>query len=496
MKKITAILLAVLLVLSLSITAYAEETTNGTITVNGAVNGETYTLYKIFDVTEVNGVAAYSIPSGRNYSNTANFSTLFETNTDANGVTYVTRKTDVEDADIIAWAKANIASFGTAVTTEPAEDAKVEFTGLAQGYYYVASPVSNGAAAMIADTTQTATVVEKNSAPGWDKDDDTKGGKEANGVTYYAGETITYTLTYYSAVNYDNGEQVTKYIIEDTLPAGITYNGDVKVKVNDGDEFEPDSEGSVSNGFKVSIPWTKEDGTSKYTTNPSKIVVTYTATMGNTVIDAPITNAAKIYPDTQADDPDEEPNDETKREDTVYTGQIELTKVDIKDATKLLSGAKFKVKVVTTGKDTEGNTISVNGYLQKTNNGYTVVTEATAASVFVTGVDGEEGKITLKGLKAGTYTFVEIEAPAGYNLPATENTTPVELVVTDATEVEGTENTVTYGMSKGQTIQNSPAAAMPETGGMGTTLFYIVGSLMAIGAAILLITQKRMQSVR
>lgn len=473
MKKLSAILLAILLVLSLSVTAFADEAATGTITVNGAENGETYTLYKIFDITTVNGAPAYSIPSGRNYSTTEKFGDLFETTTasvDGTDVTYVTRKASASDADIIAWAKANTASFGNVAATEVAAEGKVEFIGLGQGYYYVSSPVSNGAAAMIADTTQTATVVEKNSAPGWD-DGDKEGGKKADGETYYAGDTITYTLTYYNAVNYDQGKKVTKYFIEDTLPDGITYTGNLTVKVN-GEVVQTNSEATIENGFKVSIPWVDEDGNSLYTTNPSVITVTYTAVMGNTKIAEGITNVAKIYPNTN-----ENPGHETEEEDTVYTGQIVLTKVDNKDESILLSGAKFKVKTA------DGK------YLKQDGDKFTEVDEA-EATVFVTDAKGE---ITLSGLKAGTYTFVEIEAPAGYNLPADPELATVELKLTKDTS--GNVTSVT-SMSQTQVVKNSKAANMPETGGMGTTLFYIVGGLMAVGAAILLITQKRMRAAR
>lgn len=73
MKKFASILLAFLLALTLSLTAFADNetgtttdtTTGSTITVKGTVKDATYTLYKIFDVTEVNGIAAYSIPSGK-----------------------------------------------------------------------------------------------------------------------------------------------------------------------------------------------------------------------------------------------------------------------------------------------------------------------------------------------------------------------------------------------------------------------------------------------
>ena len=474
MKKLSALLLAILLVLSLSVTAFADEAATGTITVNGAENGETYTLYKIFDITTVNGAPAYSIPSDRNFADTADFSILFETTTatvDGAEVTYVTRKTSASDAGIIAWAKANTASFGTAAATKVAADGKAVFGNLAQGYYYVSSTVSNGAAVMIADTTQTATVVEKNSAPGWD-DGDKEGGKEADGETYYAGDTITYTLTYYNAVNYDQGKKVQKYFIEDTLPEGISYTGSLAVKVNGTAVTPMVEDNTIENGFKVSIPWVDEDGNSLYTTNPSVITVTYTATMGNTKIAEGITNVAKIYPNTNDD-----PGHETEKEDTVYTGQIVLTKVDNKDSTILLSGAKFKVKTA------DGK------YLKQDGDKFTKVDEADA-TVFVTDASG---KITLSGLKEGTYTFVEIEAPAGYNLPADPALASVELKLTKDTSGNVTSAT---SMSQTQQVNNSKAANMPETGGMGTTLFYIVGGLMAAGAAILLITQKRMHAAR
>lgn len=479
MKKLTALLLAVLLVLSLGITAYADETTNGTITVKGAENGETYSLYKIFDVTTVNGADAYSVPSGRDYSDTENFTNLFETTTATVGegeaattVTYVTRKTGASNEAIIAWAKDSIASFDDA-TTKIAADGQVVFSSVAAGYYYVKSPVATDAVAMIADTAQTATVVEKNSAPGWD-DGDNKGGKTADGETYYAGDTITYTLIYCNAVNYDQGEQVTKYIIEDTLPEGITYNSNSLTVMVNNETVTTNNEGTVTNGFKVSIPWTETAGevtTSKYTTNPSTITVTYTATMGNTKIAEGITNSAKIYPNTN-----ENPGDEAKKEDTVYTGQIVLTKVDNSDNTKVLSGAKFKVKV---GEQ----------YLKQDGDKFSAVAKAEATE-FVTGTDG---KITLKGLKAGTYTFVETEAPAGYNLPENPEVASVTLELTTDSE---TGAVTTTSMSKTQQVNNSKAAAMPETGGMGTTMFYIVGSLLFVGAAVLLITQKRMRAAQ
>lgn len=496
MKRIATLALALLLVLSLSVTAFAAGTFTGTITVNGAENDKPYELYKIFDITTVNGNPAYSIPEGKvdAYKNstyqhegetTVNFDGLFETTTATVGgktVTYATRRNGTTDNMIISWAKQNTGIFGAA-TTVTAAGGKAEFTDLGNGYYYIKSPVKTDATAMIADTSKHATVNEKNSTPGWGDGPDA--GKNANGETYYAGETITYTLIYKNAVNYDQGKQVTKYTAEDTLPDGITYKTDsLQVFVNNVAVIGLNNQAAdTSKGFKVDIPWTNEDGTSKYTTNPSVIKVTYAATMGNTKIATGIVNTAKIYPDTNTD-----PGTETEKKDTVYTGKIELTKVEDTsgtDADKPLSGAKFKV-TVKVGETTQ--------YLVQAgtapNYTYTTSANESEATEFVTGADG---KIMLTGLKEGTYTFIETEAPAGYQLPAAS--TPAPTATLKLTKnADGT--VITTEMIITRRVVNSKAAAMPETGGMGTTMFYVMGSLLAISALVFLVTQKRMRSVQ
>ncbi len=475
MKKITALLLAVMLVLSLSITAFAagteEPTTGKTITVNGAENDKNYELYKIFNISEINGSVAYSIPTDRNYTSNADFNALFDTH-EIDGVTYVSRKADKTDEEIVNWAKNNVANFGTVIATKQTTNGQVVFDNLADGYYYVKSPVSNGATIMLADTRTQATINEKNSTPGWG---DNGGKTTENGETFYAGDTIHYKLTYNNAVNYNGNEKVTQYVIEDTLPEGITYARNLVVKVN-GNVVPTTNllpEGSTVNGFKVSIPWVDGEGNSCYTVNPSVITVTYDATMGNTKIAEGITNHATINPNTSTEDPG--------KKVTVYTGQIELIKKDNEQQTVLLPGAVFKVKVGT------------NEYLQEiVVDGKTTYTAGPAenATEFTTDTNG---KITLKGLKAGTYTFEEIKAPAGYQLPADSN---VAVVTLELTKDEDGNVTATTAMSKTQDVLNSKAAAMPMTGGMGTTLFYVVGSLLAVGAVVLLITKKRMQAVQ
>lgn len=111
------------------------------------------------------------------------------------------------------------------------------------------------------------------------------------------------------------------------------------------------------------------------------------------------------------------------------------------------------------------------------------------ATVFTT---PENGTFTITGLDTGTYYLEEIKAPAGYNMLKE----PIKIVITE--EINQSTNvgtaTVTYnGTFTGDVrVENQTGTELPSTGGIGTTIFYIVGSLLAVGAVILLVTKKRM----
>ena len=122
-----------------------------------------------------------------------------------------------------------------------------------------------------------------------------------------------------------------------------------------------------------------------------------------------------------------------------------------------------------------------------------------------------EGVFGVSGLDDGTYYLMEIKAPNGYNLLEGD----VQLVI-EATTVNGqnwngvantaltalTINVANEGAVNGKTdtgavnvtVRNNQGATLPETGGMGTTLFYIIGGLLVVGAGILLVVRIRMRS--
>lgn len=92
------------------------------------------------------------------------------------------------------------------------------------------------------------------------------------------------------------------------------------------------------------------------------------------------------------------------------------------------------------------------------------------------------GTATFGGLADGTYYLEEIKAPAGYN----QLTDPVEV------KVEG--GTAEVNLTVTAKVENSAGTLLPSTGGMGTTVFYVLGFVLVMGAVVLLVTKKRMSN--
>jgi len=224
---------------------------------------------------------------------------------------------------------------------------------------------------------------------------------------------------------------------------------------------------------------------------------------------------------------------------TVYTTEITIHKVD--GATKSpLAGAEFKIEgdtltnMLSTGVKyeklpyelKEGETVADAGPFYLLNDGKytkTAPTDATAGqyasredkyemvsytklvtedggTVVYSGITGTDGLLTFTGLSAGTYTITELTAPDGYNLLEEPIEITIEFKMTDDTppvpqfSVAGESNLITVS-DDGTieiTIENNSGSTLPSTGGIGTTIFYIVGGLLAVGAGVVLVTKKRM----
>ena len=237
-KRVLALLAAFALVLAMAVPAWAEGNT-GSITVQGAVNGESYSIYKIFDVT---GYDMTTKPHKITYKVTDGWASFFEKGNP--GADYVTldSKNQISGTTLdsstapefaaaaIKWAKDSTHKI-KATESKTANEGGVTFTGVTNGYYLV--DTSLGALCSLDNVTgNTATISEKNKVPSVEK-------KVKNGDNYDSsnsakiGDTVEYKTTIMI-----NGS-VEKVVLHDKMDAGLTFNEtSVKVKVGVADVAE------------------------------------------------------------------------------------------------------------------------------------------------------------------------------------------------------------------------------------------------------------------
>ena len=460
--RIASLLLALVMVFGLSVTAFAAGP--GTITVDNPLEGQTYTAYKIFDVTydEAKSTYAYSIAGDSEWYAVVSAYDGITLTKAASENTYAVTKNDTFSAAAFANVLKAAVTGKTGGITLNVADGKATATGLDLGYYFVTS--TSGALCNLTTTNPDATIHDKNDVP-FDKVDDK--------ASVEVGETVSYTIT--GKVPDYTGFTTYTYLITDTMSEGLTFQKDAKVTVGGTDvtsactiTYDVDSN---ANKFTVSIP------VMNYTIG-AEIKVTYTAVTNDNAVTVISKNSATL---TYSNNPTDSESKTTtpKVEETVYSAKLVIDKYQKGDGSKKLANAKFVLK-------------NAEGKYYK----YTAATESAAAKVewVENQTDATEvttdnnGAAAFNGLKDGTYYLVETAAPAGYNLLANE----VEVTINGAkaTEVDLSSLTATAK------VENSTGTTIPETGGIGTTIFYVAGGLLVLGAVILLITKKRMSSAK
>ena len=464
LRKVLALVLAMVMVLGMSTVVFAADPATGDIKVQGAIKGATYEAYQVFDATYSGSAVSYTIPSESTIASVTGFDNVFSTQTNG-GETYVTKKSGVDDTAVISWLKANAADVKTACGNAKATvnnstgAAEITLATGEAGYYFIWSSVGDKTAVTIDTAHPTATVDSKIATqPGGSYDDKkmTVGGQQVNYADIELGTTVDFTISF-TATNYkvENGvaTAINKYVVKDT-PNGFNINvNSVNVKVNGSDyaiSGKTVSKEVNANGvLTVTIPW---DQTTY--SNPSTVVVTYQATL---VKKTEASNNATV-------------NDFFNHTDKVYNYKVVIDKTaGTADGSKL-EGAKFVLK----NSNDKFYAINANGtdvsWVDTKGAATEVTTDANGAASF-------------EGLAAGTYTLVETQAPEGYNLAAD---TPITLG--DITE----EVTDTATLTVTSNVIDLAGSTLPSTGGMGTTLFYVFGAVLVIGAGIVLVTRRRM----
>ena len=479
-KKLMAALLAVALLCAMAVPAFAAEGASGTITIDKAINGETYTAYKIFDVvsskveTDDKTTYVYTVAAGwDNFFTDATVKSYV--NVDAHGQpTWVTGKDS--DTDLQAFAKLALdyASKTNTIVgkTATAANNQAVINGLTAGYYVVSTTA--GSLCILNTNGSNLEIDEKNVAPTIDKKID--GSKTSNDAAI--NDTVNYTVT----INAKKG--ATGYVLTDTMTKGLTFNPDsLTVKVGTTALAE-------NTHYTVEVDSTAADKSTKLTVtfkdtylntidSDTEIVVSYTATVNKDAVIGATgnTNTAKLKYGK---------NSTVESTTTTYSYKFDLVKTD--NSKKLLTGAKFKLY------DTNDSTTPVKLIKDTATGNYRVAEKNEAGAVQEIEINSYNA-VTISGLNKKTYYLEETLAPEGYN-KLTERQ-PVELgkegFVANATltgsGAKGAELT-----SGGMQVINNTGATLPSTGGMGTTLFYVIGGGLMVAAVVLLVTKKRMEN--
>lgn len=586
-RKLTAVLLSLVMLLALVVPASAAE--NYSITIHNDKTGHTYEAYQIFagtvssdeatagnvkgpmlgDITWGNGVNGDALLAALKAADEEKYGAC----TTAANVAEALGAEGATAADAAAFADiaAQHLTATVAGTADAPEGGNYVIEGLPAGYYLVKDSLQE-------DDNQTGQVLSDYivqvlgnvTMDPKDSDIPTVLKKVYDEEFAQGDQTRTYGLGYNDVADWDIGDNVPfkliasvpdaaeieaydtyTYTFHDTLDAGLTllqkddqdqttfeiyFVNDLTIdprdqgfRYLDADEYTPVVNG---NSFTITIDdlktlqITTAEGDQHPATNYDYIVIFYDAVLNeNAEIGLP-GNENTAYLEF-SNNPNGEGTGRTE-EDTVivFTYELDGTKVDGETQAALqnaqfvlLNGAKSEAAVVVGGKVTEWIKFGTQAdgtklEIPTTYEGWTALAQKHNGLILTS---DENGLFNIAGLDDGTYYLREIQAPNGYNLLEND----VELVITattangqewdgdPATALEGLNMTfnvvdaeevptevegVLVGGTVGITVENNQGATLPETGGMGTTLFYIIGGLLVVGAGILLVVRIRMKA--
>ena len=470
-KKLASVCLALIMALALAVPAFAAGET-GSITINDAVVGQTYTVYQILDLESYNASSnAYAYKATTAWNTFINSDAIKGTYVEVDGQGYVTWKTG---ADAAAFAKAaqkyakdnSITNQGSVTATTTT----VSFTGLDLGYYLVDTTL--GTLCSLDTTNPNATIEEKNEAPTNVKtvqEDSNNAWGETNDADI--GQTVNFKSTITAQAGAEN------YVFHDTMSAGLTYTGVTGITLNgaavDASNYTVVAEG-LTDGCTFEVRFTQAFCDTLKAND--QIVISYTATLNENAVIAGEgnPNTSKVsYGDSS--NTKYTPDSQTK----TYTWDVDVFKYTMNGETETaLAGAKF-----TLSKNADGsNPIAL---VSEGNNVYRVAKTGETGTVTEITTDAT-GKFTIKGLDADTYYLTETAAPAGYN----KLSGPVTIVIGANGVVNGTTE-APQGVDEVKVL-NQSGTELPSTGGIGTTIFYVLGAVLVVGAGVVLVTKKRM----
>lgn len=503
MKKTFAILLSIVLMLSLTVPAMATDTY--TITINNTATGHTYEAYQIFTGDLCEGVLS-NIKWGANISDAGK--TALQGNYGAEDAAGVAE--NITDVNVAQFAKDAAAYLtGDPAGSDDDDNGAYAIEGLAAGYYLIKDKDASLAGdddaytSYILEVTANETInVKTGTVQSFKKVDDENDSvvdvKEEDKLTTDGEDEVEWE----DSADYDIGDNV-PFQLKGILPANFTSYNKYYLAFHDvesaGLTFDPSSVKVYIDGVLITEGYTVktdnlEDGCTfevifqdvrsiANATNNSKITIEYESKLNEKAVLGSAGNPNTMYME-YSNNPNQEWNGEGKPETgktpedkvIVFTYKVKVNKVNEND--EPLSGAEFRLEKLQ---------------------------EDGSWKELILAVSDEGTTFTFEGLDDGKYKLTETKAPAGYNLLTEsieftvtadhqiESDNPALLSLTGGDkftgEVDG-DNKLTGTLSAD--VVNNAGTTLPETGGIGTTIFYVVGGVLLVGAVVLLITKKRM----
>lgn len=471
-RKILAILLAVVLVLALSVSVFADEPTkNDSITVNGTKVGETYKLYKMFDLI-VNDEANPTAYSYTVNSAWADFFKSAQGETPAGeGAKYITVNsagyvTEIKNnaGDVVTDDSADLAAAAAkyakdhnlaALKTEQANSDMVVFSGLDDGYYLISSTLGTKAMIETTPSNSDVTVNEKNP-------EDTIGKEVKEDSTGEFGKRddaqIGDTVEFKSVATLLPG--TTNVKVHDKMDSGLTYNGDAAVTgLTAGTDYTVGQEGEDT--FTITFSEDYLSGLRETT----QVTITYTATLNENAV-VQVENSVAVVDQTNRTSVSFGDGTSSTEDSTSTTTHSFRVFKHASGSPDNLADAEFELKKA-------GSVVAL---IKLDDNNYRVAkTGETGVETFTTVASGD---IVIWGVDSDNdYSLRETKAPDGYNALTAEH--PVTVNSDNSTRAD---------------VENKTGSELPSTGGIGTTIFYIVGGVLVVGAAVVLISKKRMNT--
>lgn len=567
MKKLVsrfmAVLMAMTMILSMSMTAFAAEAPKGTLTVNNTVAGKTLDLYQIFTATKSGDNVAYTLNSA--------YEGFFKNNTRISGsesltgealsdaaYNYVKTQVGTDGSngaafakEIMKWILENTTTVETTHTTATTTAGTTVIDNLAYGYYVVyplgatdtstapGNETVKSVASLVSVTGDDATVNMKSNYPTVDKkiipaqsgsgitvgaivdgswegnhqlelDDENDpedtiaphgAADEKKAGDFGIGDTVTYQLT--SKVPDMTGYTSYTFKFTDTLSKGLDLKAILSVKVGS-TELKAGKTGANTYALSYDktnriLTVTLNDFYNSYKDHVGEtITVVYTATLNKDAVIGMNPNTNKAVVEYSNDPKSDGTGTSEPSIVKVHTFDFTIFKYYLKDQKNqndktALAGAEFELYKA----NTEGTAADTNAKINIVDVGNGVYRQATPEEASASGftsakiVSDDDGKVLVKGLKAGTYYLKETKAPDGYNKLLSDIKIEITAKYNDATgELEsysviytynGNSTTVTNNdkaTSPEVPVENKTGAQLPSTGSKGALMVTLAGIVL------------------